>query len=242
MTNTQPAAPPRPPFLGTFPALMGASLAALLAVGVASAVVLERRDPGTKVVDAAEATLGSGSAHLHYRVTGIFSGSTEQELDADTDFSSRRYVLGGDVDNKRLEARVIDGTAYLAGSVLDSRLATGKRWLRITTQAAGTAVPLDQLDPTAVLAALRDDETGEVTAEGAAKIEGEPMQRYRATFTREDLPENADIYIAADGLVRRLVYSFRAGNLAGRTVIDFSSYGSIVTVNPPNQTEVTDAS
>jgi hypothetical protein len=164
---------------------------------------------------------------------------------------------------------------YMNMPLLASKLPPGKTWVKLDLSKAGQAAGIDlsqfsslnQTDPTQFLAYLRAS-SGDVHAVGGETVDGVATTRYHATLQLsrilDRLPASqqaaakaalekignggsipADVWVDAQGRVRRMKLSIGASVPAGTTgapegvhigatvTIDFTSYGPVPPIVPP---------
>jgi hypothetical protein len=174
---------------------------------------------------------------------------------------------------------------YMNMPFLAGELPEGKPWMKLdltkSASVAGIELPqlssLDQDDPTQFLEYLRAS-SGGVSTVGSETVDGVPTTHYRATLQLSSIlgrvpsSEQAaakavlekfgdaggipvDVWVDAQGRVRRMQLSIAAGAPAGTAggvagtpvgdgtiTIDFTSYGSVPPIVPPPSSQVFDAS
>jgi hypothetical protein len=165
-----------------------------------------------------------------------------------------------------------DYVIYARMGALASQLPGGKQWVRLDLSKLGKSAGLDigkllsgsQLQPTDLLGMLRG-EGAKIQKIGSAMIDGAATTHYRVTVDvakaleskgltspllggvaaqMPKLPE--DVWIAKDGLVRRVVLAYHFSSAAGQEVrmrmtMDISDYGAHIRIAAPPSGEVFDA-
>ena len=159
-----------------------------------------------------------------------------------------------------------DYVTYVRLGLLASRLPAGKQWIELDLSKLGQAAGLDlgqlmsgsQVSPGDLLSIL-ESEGAKIRNLGAETVDGAATTHYRVTLDLakalqakgltspllQGLAANmpavpADVWIGADGLVRRVRVSLGlAQNRVGMTM-DISDYGADVTIAPPPSSEVLD--
>jgi hypothetical protein len=160
---------------------------------------------------------------------------------------------------------VQDGTAmYLSSPLLDSRLPTGKKWIRVDLQKLGKASGFNfssLMSRTPAQALQQLEAAGSVKTVGTETIDGVETTHYQVTnLDVSKLPQGAklqalahpkygpiDVWIGnKDGYIYRetasIDYSVEGQTSSMSTQIELSNFGAKVNVSVPPASETVDAS
>ncbi len=174
--------------------------------------------------------------------------------------------------NGQMQMIMLYPTVYMNMPFLAGKLPAGKTWMKLDfsklMQADGvntSSFPsLDQSDPTQFLAYLRAS-SGNVVKLGQETVDGVPTTHYSATIPLSHILEHltgpeqtavkgmieklgssagmpAEVWVDAQGRVRRLQLLVSLGGVSTGITMDFTSYGSGPAIVPPPASEVFDAS
>lgn len=218
--------------------LGAAALAALLAV-----TLLSRGERSTQSVLAAAAERTSQTtARTRITLTARQDGRTVGEGTGSgvVDFAGDRFSYAIAVAGASFEFRSDGATVYVHSD---------DQWYGIdagTALAEGASSGLN--DPGALLDNAVDSElVKEAESLGEVELDGEPADRYRIVFDADAVREHVgarpgptpfedsvlDVYIGADGLVRRQVITAEGGGRSLALAFDFYAFGTPVEVKAP---------
>jgi hypothetical protein len=202
--------------------------------------------PRKVLLASARATTAAKSARLSMKMSANGSGADGFAITADgvADFTSGDAALTMQVGGSRqfggIEARLVDGEAYMKMPASLGSMFGGAQWMKLPVGAPVGVLPgFDQSDPSKFLAYL------ETVSNGVKKIGSEPIRgvdttHYEATFDlgkaidNADVPASlrdelgklfhkngasskipADVWVDDGGLVRRIQMTLDLGRLTG---------------------------
>jgi LppX/LprAFG-like lipoprotein len=233
--------------------------------GGSSARVVEAT-PLASVQSAVKKTSGQTSEHMSMKGTAHVSGQAigmtgEGDFDAAKKTGSvHAQVIAGALNVPIDE--VLDGTVlYMKSPILADALPKGKTWFKLDLERALATKGIDYSalgaqSPSDTFAQMKT--MGDVTAVGDETIDGAATTHYRGRIDLSKLPQGDklkalgnptygpyNVWIGkADGLVRRVTYSFASSAGAGRQrmsfQMDFSDFGKDVSVTVPSAGESVD--
>lgn len=241
---------------------------ALAACGGGSPVAQVHADPLAFVKQSAHKTAALTSEHMTMTVTGSVAGQNIS-MQGSGDFTNRPLqgamtismsMLGQSLQMNAVETGT---TMYMQSPMFTSQLPSGKTWMKLDMQKAGSKMGIDysslmSQSPTAALAQL--GAAGSVKSIGTETIDGVETTHYQVTnLDLSKLPQGAklealahpkygpiDVWIGnKDGYVYRQSGSFTysvMGQSASMTMrVDLSKFGENVNVTVPPASEVYDA-
>src|SRR5439155_9423907 len=151
-----------------------------------------------------------------------------------------------------------DWTVYMSPPLFSQFLPDGKTWMSLDMKKATKAFGVDITSfsgqsPAQTLQQLR--KSGSVARVGRATIDGVVTTHYRATVDLSKVPngdkivkltgvryEPVEVWVARDGLVRRVTVAYSAPAQGGiKMQMDFSRYGEPVYVQVPDDSVTFDA-
>jgi hypothetical protein len=214
--------------------------ASVLAACGGSETTAPQPPPKLDVPQAAARTVDAGSARFSLSGEGELGGSFtgEGELAGDRGRLELHFAeAAGGLFPADVEAVYADGALYarvsgLAGLI--PGLATGgKDWLEVDLGADGEALDeyldLGGGDPTRLLETL--EAAGAFDEVGSERVRGVETTRYRGSVASSSV----DVWVGADGLVRRVAVSDGEGTDVELELFDF---GADVEIEPPPADEV----
>ena len=218
----------------------------VLAAGAATwFLVAGGSDPGERSVSshaiqlAAENTQSVESMQFELHSTGTFGVSASGVVSGD---GARGKVSVDIGELGTLEERIVDGTLYVGGGELLSRvLGTGPTsWIAISTddlQGASGSSDAAKLgpDPTSALDVL-DRVAGPVETVGDDTVAGQHATHYRASVDAEGTSTPVDVWIDDHD---RVVKVTSAGPDGGEVTFEVTAFGVPVDVQAPPEDQVT---
>jgi hypothetical protein len=202
--------------------------------------------PRKVLLASARATTAAKSARMSMKMTASGAGADGFAVTADgvADFTNgdaefTMHLSGGSQQFGGMEARLVDGAAYLKMPASLGSMFGGGKWLKLPLGAPVGVLPgFDQSDPSKFLAYLETVSNG-VKKIGPERIRGVDTTHYKATFDlgkaidRADVPPAlreslgklargnasfkmpADVWVDNDGLARRIALTLDLGEFAG---------------------------
>jgi hypothetical protein len=193
--------------------------------------------PQRIVTRAPAATTAAHTAHLTVAVSGGSAGPVT--LSGAIDFAAT------EVDVSSVRAGAPKSETIVIGDAIYSMLpgvgsANGKPWLKVSRSAlagggAGLAgLSQTSVDPTGLLAALQTSSL--VATVGADTVRGVSVMHYAATMA--SAPSQVDVWIDAQGRIRRLAVA--SGTGSSTTTTEFYDFGTAVHIVAPPPDQVAD--
>jgi hypothetical protein len=216
------------------------------------------------VAKAADTTSHQTSEHVEITASGTGADGTRLSMNGSGDFQNDPQL--GEMTISFASSRgagtirevLKDWRIYMTSSFFAGELPDGKTWMSLDLKKAGKSAGIDITSlsgqsPGQTLQQLKA--SGQVTHVGRAKIDGVATTHWRAIVDLSKVPngdkiaklsgvkyEPVDVWIARDGLVRRVhvAYSAPAAGSVEMTM-DYSRYGEPVYVVVPDDSVTFDA-
>lgn len=216
------------------------------------------------VAKAADTTSKQASEHVEFTAAGTGADGSRISMSGSGDFQNDPQLgeitlsFASSRGSNSIHEVIKDWKLYMTSPLFTQSLPAGKTWMSLDMKKATKALGVDitslsSQSPGQTLQQLKA--SGSVARVGLARIDGVVTTHYRATVDLSKVPngdkivkltgvqyEPVEVWIARDGLVRRVQVAYSAPAQGGMQMrMDFSRYGEPVYVNVPDDSVTFDA-